>query len=1234
MNIRRLFLLHVLIPFLLLAALGGGILFRYSLYAEERDEGERLLVHSWAIAQKMRQKFEELEGTLGALRSSTAMRQYFMYRQVGLVDYAEDARSKVERELYDYAREIKMFDAVQLIGTDGRSVVDIEEGKIAYRHQDLSGTPWYSATSALSADGKYISSPYPCKAHGKATVRIVRPVLDSAQRPIGFIHLRVHLADLFNEVITGEPTENLYLIDAQGRLVAGGQGIAAGQDLSAQETTREVLAGGTGYRVEPHPVSGKEMVKAFRPLGIAGLHLVQMRPLGEIQTTVGRFSTFSLLLLTLSALVIMVAISLATARVTRPIQQLGRSIASVRRGRLERPIPQEVLTLNNEVGALARSFNEMSQLSESRFTALQRSEQRFRDLVESTSDWIWEVDAAGVYTYASPRVEALLGYRPEEVIGRTRFDFMPPAEATHGDELFARLAAEQRPIVAQVNTSLHRDGRQLAVESNGVPFFDENGELLGYRGVDRDITQRAQVERALEQVAREWTLAMDAFDDAIYLLDADRRLVRANQAFYGFLHLTPDRAVGSHIVELIHPRGEAVPCPVCQAQEEQRDAVLTLEANHPVNPTGIPIEVRVKMVRNDLGETTGFLVSLHDLSHARKLDAELRRVHERLKLTQFGIDHVSDAIYLIDTQARFRYVNDEACSRHGLEREALLEKGVTDVDPHFPLQRWTEHFAELKRRGTLIFESQHRHGDGSLFPVEVAANYIRYADEEYNFAFARDITERKQIEAELQRSRDNLEEQVALRTAELKQAKEAAESANQAKSVFLANMSHELRTPLNAILGFAQLIARDKRIPNDERENLEIINRSGNHLLTLINDVLEISKIEAGRLTLNVTPVDLHELLDSLMDVMKVRVGQKGLELLLERADTLPHYVKTDLVKLRQVLLNLLSNAVKYTQAGSVMLSATTEAEADRLWLRFEVSDTGIGIEPEELERIFHAFYQAKPSGLTESGGTGLGLTISLEYTRLLGGNLTAESTPGQGSLFRLRLPVELAQAVEQEKAGPQRVVGLASGQPGYRILVAEDNPDNQRLIATLLERVGFHVRTVDNGQAAIEAFQAWHPHLIWMDMRMPVMDGYEASRRIKALSGDGEVRIAALTASAFEEDREAVLAAGCDAFVRKPLKESELFKVMGDLLGVRYIYKEVAPEPLAPVSTLELDELPAELTTELKAAALALDMEKLQELIERIQALSPQCANALRAAADDYRFDEILKALHEEVKP
>ncbi len=1233
MNIRRLFLLHVLTPFIILVVLGGGILFRYSLYAVERDEGERLLAHSVAITVKVRQKFRELEGTLGALRSSSAMRQYFMYRQVGLVDYAEDARSKVERELYDYAREIEMFDAIQLIGADGHSVVDIEEGKIAYRHQNLSGMPWYSATTELGADGKYVSNPYLCRAHGKASVRIVRPVLDPAQRPVGFIHLRVHLADLFNEAIAGEPADRLYLLDDEGRLVAGGQGVASGRDLSAQETTREVLAGGTGHRVEPHPVSGKEMVKAYRPLGIAGLHLVEMRPLGEVQTTVGRFSTFSLLLLTLSALVVVVAISFATTRVTRPIRQLGRSIASVRRGRLEQPIPQEVLALDNEVGALARSFNDMSRLSESRFTALQRSEQRFRDLVESTSDWIWEVDTAGVYTYASSRVEALLGYRPDEVVGRTLFDFMPSAEAEGQGEQFARLAADQRPIVAQVNTCLHRDGRRLVVETSGVPFFDENGKLLGYRGVDCDITERAQVEQALEQAAREWTLAMDAFDDAIYLLDADRRLVRANQAFYGFFHLTSDRAVGKHIVELIHPQGESVLCPVCRAQEEQRDAILTLEADHPINPTGIPIEVRVKIVRNDLGESAGFLVSLHDLSHTRERDAELRQVHERLKLTQFGIDHVSDAIYLIDTNARFRYVNDEACRRHGLKREELLERGVADVDPHFPLQRWPEHFTQLRQRGTLIFESHHRHGDGTLFPVEIAANYIRYADDEYNFAFARDITERKQIEAELQRSHENLEEQVELRTAELKQAKEAAESANQAKSVFLANMSHELRTPLNAILGFAQLMSRDERIPEDERKNLETINRSGNHLLTLINDVLEISKIEAGRLTLNVIPTNLHELLESLIEVMKVRAGQKGLDLLLERADNLPHYIKTDRTKLRQVLLNLLSNAVKYTRKGSVMLSAAVEGSAEQLGLRFEVADTGIGIEPQELERIFRAFYQANPAVLTESGGTGLGLTISLEYTRLLGGDLTAQSSPGQGSIFRLRLPVESVQAVEQEASGPGRVVGLASGQPDYRILVVEDSPDNQRLIAALLEQAGFNVRTADNGQKAIETFEGWHPHFIWMDMRMPVMDGYEASRRIKEMSGDGQVRIAALTASAFEEDREAVMAAGCDAFVRKPLKENELFKVMGDLLGVRYVYEE-EPEPGVPVSRLELDELPAELVSGLNEAALALDMEKLYKVIERIQALSPQQANALRAAADDYRFDEILKALHKEVKP
>ncbi|MEJ2610621.1 MAG: PAS domain S-box protein [Candidatus Thiodiazotropha sp.] len=1107
MNIRRLFLLQVLTPFLLLVMLGGGILFRYSLYAVERDEGERLLAYSGAIAEKSRHQVRELEGTIGALRSSSAIAQYLMFHRVDLVDYAEDARFKVERELYDYAQEIKMFDAIQMIGSDGRSVVDIEEEKIAYRHHDLSSESWYIEASALGADDSYISLPYFCEAHGLPTLHIARAVLDSMDQPAGLIHVQIHIKELFHDLIAGEPADSLYLIDSAGRLVMGGQGITVGQDLTGLKTTQALLDGKTGYLVEAHPLKDQKMVKAYRPLGIANLNLVAMRPLGEVQTTIGRFSTFSLLLLLFSALIIMFAISLATARVTRPILQLGESIASVRKGRLERPIPQEILALENEVGALARSFNEISHLSESRFIAL-------------------------------------------------------------------------------------------------------------------------------EQAAKEWTLAMNALDDAIYLLDADRRLIRANQAFYDFIRSTPEQALGRHIVDLTHPDGEEVSCPVCRAQEMQQDAIITLEANHPVNPAGIPVEVRLKMVRDDDDRLMGYLVGIHDLSHSRKQDAELRQVHERLKLTQFGLDHISDAIYLIDTKARFRYVNDEACRRHGLDQSELLERRVTDVDPNYPLERWTKHFTELKQRGTQIFESMHKHKDGSLFPVEVAANYIRYADEEYNFAFARDITERKQIEAELQRYRENLEEQVESRTAELKQAKEAAEDANQAKSVFLANMSHELRTPLNAILGFAQLMARDDRIPANERENLETINRSGTHLLALINDILEISKIEAGRLTVNLQAIDLYELLHSLVEVMKVRSGQKGLSLQLQQADDIPHFVKTDLTKLRQILLNLLSNAVKYTQTGTIILNATVEEQADDLlWLRFEVTDTGIGITLDELERIFQAFYQVAPAAITENGGTGLGLTISLEYTRLLGGELTAESTPEQGSRFLLRLPVEQAKGVDLKESGQRHVISLAAGQPHYRILVVEDNPDNQRLISTLLDRAGFLVRTADNGQAAIEEFEVWHPHLIWMDMRMPIMDGYEASRRIKAKSEGKLTCIAALTASAFDEDREAVLAAGCDAFVRKPLKESELFKVMADLLGVQYIYEKIEPETAAPVR-LELDGLPAELASALKQAALTLDMDKLGELIDRIESISPQLANALRTVVNEFRFEELLEALHEDMTP
>jgi PAS domain S-box-containing protein len=595
-------------------------------------------------------------------------------------------------------------------------------------------------------------------------------------------------------------------------------------------------------------------------------------------------------------------------------------------------------------------------------------------------------------------------------------------------------------------------------------------------------------------------------------------------------------------------------------------------------------------------------------------------IDEQREQYQSIFENAIEGIFQTTTDGKILKSNQAFAELLGYQSSEELESIITNTALQlYQLPGDGKRFMEsLEKEGHIReFETRLKQKDGKIITVLLNAQAIVDEKGETRFyqGMIEDISERRRIE-------------------EYKIARDAAEESNRAKSEFLANMSHELRTPLNAILGFSQLMSHNENLNVDEKNNLQIINRSGEHLLTLINDILDMSKIEAGRVSLNESDFNLHRLLDDVHDMFRINAAENGLEILFIRDTEVPQYVRSDETKIRQVLVNLISNAVKFTDKGSVKVRVSLVEE---LLLRFNITDTGSGISPNDLDRLFDPFTQTQ-AGKNVNEGTGLGLAISQKFVKLMGGEINIDSQMGRGSVFSFNIKINSGDKSQIEKEQPiRRVIGLEPDNDGsvhqkHRILIVDDMITNRQVLVTLIAPLDLEVREASSGQEALGIWKEWKPHLIWLDMRMPGMGGYEVVKQIRASSQTDSPFIISISASVFDEDRQKALDAGCDGFVKKPYKEFEIFEEMKKYLGLQYIYDQTTQAASTETSNSEQDSntlkrminIRADWKTEMKQAIEHVDLDRLHILIEKIREQDHTLADVIQKLIDNFEYDQI----------
>jgi PAS domain S-box-containing protein len=816
---------------------------------------------------------------------------------------------------------------------------------------------------------------------------------------------------------------------------------------------------------------------------------------------------------------------------------------------------------------------------------------------------IWDIPEAAVPKVPTPGWILPYVANPEDFTERTRYLYDHP-ELTGRDDIYLR------------------DGR--IVDRFSGPVASEH-QFFGRIWHYRDVTEERQQVRALRDSEARVRTLLEAIPDLTVRIDYHGNYLEVVKMPSDYV-IGRERFINKHVRDVLPEQVAPIIVENIQYTIDHNVArnvefELLFTGNGPARK--LYREMRISPIGNN-----EVLALVRDITERKAAEVALAASEDALRrsnaILSAQLEAAPDGVIVVDEDGNVINYN-----RHYLEvwdlpkgiiesstsREVILEVAQRAQEP----QQFITRFMEIYNNRASPSRDEIALKDGRFIdrrsgPVMADGRYYG------RVLYSRDITEEKRFEETL------------------KHAKNVAESANRSKSTFLANMSHELRTPLNAILGFAQVLARDT-LTGEQREQVNIINRSGEHLLSLINDVLEMSKIEAGRVSLNESAVDLHHLLENLVEMLSIRARSKHITLDYDQASNLPHYIQADEGKLRQVLINLLGNAVKFTDNGGVRLRAALGSDR----LRFIIEDTGPGIAADEMDKLFDPFVQTD-AGKKSQEGTGLGLPISKQFARLMGGDIQVTSTVGRGSAFSFEMNFKAAEISDEPAPQAREVIRLLPEQE-VLVLVVDDKWENRMLLQKLLSKVGFVVLEAEDGAKAVAVWRERQPTLVLMDMRMPIMDGYQATRIIRQQASANNLKptIIAVTASAFEEQKAEVLEAGCDDFIAKPFRDNDLLERIGQHLGLRYEYREQQEQSRKVLVASDFQGLEAALRGALYNAATAGDDEACLELLRQISA-SGNSANGsnggntpvnelveyLRRLVLDYQFREVRKLVSE----